>query len=200
MKAGHGPWHASGNVTDEDEKAELARQGMRAAELIEPGKLGEAVKESVAEGAGTMALRTVAALGRLRGKARSPARARAAAAVDISFRDFDAHDAASFEQRVRQAAAQKAEEEDESRRMDLSVLRRSFPEESRELALLIFNCVDLLEDLSDDAEGDPPSLAELEKKEQLLRRIAALLAPRSAEALTSFVEHVVKISRVYRQG
>lgn len=189
-----------GNVADEDEKAALARQGMRAAELIEPGKIAEAVKESVAEGAGDIALRTVAALGRWRGPERSPARARAAAAVNISFRDFDADDAASFEARVRQAAEDKADDDDEARRMDLSVLRRSFPDESRELALLIFNCVDLLEELSHDAEGAPPSEAELEKKEQLLRRIAGLLSPRAGEALVSFVDHVAKISRVYRQG
>ncbi len=173
---------------------------MRAADLIEPGKIAKSVKESVAGGASSLALHGIAAVGRLRGGKRSPARARAAAAVDINFRDFDAAEAADFERRVRKAAARKAEADDDERRMDLAVLRRSFPEESRELALLIFNCVDLLEELSQDAEGQPPSAEELKAKEQLLRRIAELLAPRAGDALTSFVDHVAKISRVYREG
>ena len=187
-------------VADDKKKAELARQGMRAAELIEPGKIANSVKESVADGASSLALRGIAAVGRLRGGDRSPARARAAAAVDINFRDFDAAEAADFEARVRKAAAGKAEADNDERRMDLAVLRRSFPEESRELALLIFNCVDLLEELSQDAEGEPPSAEELKNKEQLLRRIAELLAPRAGDALTSFVDHVTKISHVYREG
>jgi hypothetical protein len=159
------------------------------------------VKGSVASAAGNAALKGLAAIGRLRSDERSPARARAVAAVDLdpSFAAFDADDAASFEARVRKAAARKAEAEQPERRMDLAELRRSFPEPARELALLVFNCVDLLEDLSDDAEGNPASAAELERKERLLLRIAELIAPRSAEALSSFVEHVVNISRQYRK-
>jgi len=187
---------------DDDEKADLARQGMKAADLVEPGKIAEKVKGSVANAAGNAALRGLAAIGRLRGPERSPARARAVTAVDFdrALAAFDADDAASFEQRVRQAAARKAEQQDEARRMDLAELRRSFPEPSRELALLVFNCIDLLEDLSDDAEGNPPSPVELERKEKLLTRIAELLAPRAGEALLSFVEHVVEISRSSRKG
>ncbi|MBW2527414.1 MAG: hypothetical protein JRI23_24745 [Deltaproteobacteria bacterium] len=186
---------------DDDTKAALAKQGMRAAELVEPGKIGEKVKDSVADAAGNAALRGLAAIGRLTGKDRSPPRARAAAAVDLNraLDAFDADDAADFEQRVRKAAALKAQEEDESRKMDLDVLRRSFPDASRELALLIFNCADLLEDLSTDAEGQPPSDAELVRKEKLLERVAELLAPRSGEALLSFVHHVVRLSQRYRR-
>ncbi len=200
MNAAPNPWHASIRRDGRQKKAELARQGVRAADLIEPGKIASSVKESMADGASSLALRGIAAVGRLRGGERSPARSRAVAAVDIDFRDFDVAEAADFEARVRKAAARKAEADDAERRMDLAVLRRSFPEESRELALLIFNCVDLLEELSEDAEGHPPSAEELKNKELLLRRIAELLAPRASDALTSFVDHVTKISRVYRES
>jgi len=187
---------------DDEEKAELARQGMRAAELVEPGAIAESVKDSIADAASSAALKGLAAIGRLGAKDRSPARARAVQAVDIgrALDAFDADDAAAFEERVRKAAAHRAENEDEARGMDLAELRRSFPAESRELALLVFNCVDLLEDLSEDAEGTPASPAELEQKERLLLRIAELLAPRAGEALTSFVEHVVAQSRRHRAG
>lgn len=188
---------------DDDDKADLARQGMRAAELVEPGKITEKVRDTVADAAGNAALRGLAAVGRWTGgKERSPARARAVAAVDFDrvFAAFDADDAAHFEQRLRKAAAEKAEQEGGAERLALAELRRSFPEPSRELALLVFNCVDLLEDLSDDAEGQPPSDAELARKEQLLTRIAELLAPRAGEALSSFVEHVVALSRRHRGG
>ncbi|GMV12566.1 MAG: hypothetical protein HS104_41755 [Polyangiaceae bacterium] len=187
---------------DDDEKAELARRGMRAAELVEPGKIAEKVRGSVREAAGNAALEGLAALGRLGGNERSPARARAVAAVDFerAFAAFDADDAAAFEARVRKAAARSAAADEQARQMELAELRRSFPEASRELALLVFNCVDLLEDLSEDAEGRPPPAAELERKERLLQRIAELLAPRAGEALVSFVDHVVEISRRQRSG
>ena len=185
---------------DDDDKAKLAKQGMRAADLVQPGRVEERVKESVADAASSVALRGLAAVGRLTSNDRSPARSRAVAVVDLapSFAAFDADDAASFEQRLRRAVAVKAKRNVQSRRMDLADLRSSFPEASRELALLLFNCVDLLEDLSTDAEGEPASPAELERKEKLLTRIAELLAPRSGEALLSFVAHVVEISRRYR--
>lgn len=186
---------------DDDDKADLARSGLKAVELLEPGKIADKVTGSVKEAAEGAVLRGVAAVGRLTGKERSPARERAVAAVDIgsALADWDRADAAEFEQRVRVAAAKKARE-DEAARLHLAELRRSFPPASRELALLIFNCVDLLEDLSDDAEGEPPSAAELERKEKLLLRVAELLAPRADEALRSFVEHVVSISRAHRRG
>lgn len=184
---------------DDDKKAELARQGLQAAELLEPGAIGAKVKGSVKDAAGEVALAGVAAIGRLTGNRRSPARGRAVDATSLgdALQEWDDADAAEFHQRLQAAAAQKARE-DEAARMNLDVLRRSFPEDSRELALLIFNCVDLLEELSDDAEGEAPPPSELEKKERLLRRFAELLAPNAGAALESFVEHVVAISRSSR--
>ncbi|MCA9606710.1 MAG: hypothetical protein KC619_13990 [Myxococcales bacterium] len=190
----------------DDERERLARRGLEAAELLEPGKLKERVKGSVGEAAGHVALKGIAAVGRLTGRSpkRSPARARAAAEVDISaaIAGFDADDLREFEERLAEAAAKAAEkkaaEEDDGRRQDLAELRRSFPPASTELALLIFNCVDLLEELSNDAEGSPPIASELARKEDLLLRITDLLAPRAEEALRSFVEHVVATSRRYR--
>jgi hypothetical protein len=184
---------------DDDDKANLARQGMKAAELLEPGKIGEKVKGSVTEAAEDVALRGIAAIGRLTGKDRSLARARAVSAVDLgdALASWDAADAAEFEQRVHAALADKAQRDD-VRARQLSELRRSFPEPAHELALLVFNCVDLLEDLSEDAEGTPPAAAELEKKERLLSRLGELLAPNAGPALESFVAHVVSISRRHR--
>ena len=46
------------------EKARLARQGMRAAELMEPGKLKQEIREGVAGAVGGVALRGIAAVGR----------------------------------------------------------------------------------------------------------------------------------------
>lgn len=194
---------------NDDDKADLARQGVRAAELLEPGKIRERVTDAVTDAAEDAALRGLAAVGRLTGKDRSPARSRAVAAVDLNdaLAEWDVADVADFERRVHRAAARKAREAqeviearpaEERRRLDLAEIRRSFPEPSRELALLVFNCVDLLEDLSADAEGQPPSAEQLERKEQLLTRLAELLAPDAGEALRSFVAHVVSLSRQAR--
>lgn len=181
---------------DDDEKGKLAREALGAAELLEPGKIGEKVRGAVKGAAAETALAGIAAIGSLTGKARSPARQRALAAVDIgsALAEWDRADGADFERRLREAAERK-ERDDEAARMHLAELRRSFPAGSRELALLVFNCADLLEDLSDDAEGVPEPAADLARKEALLLRIAELLAPRAGEALVSFVEHVVAVSR-----
>jgi hypothetical protein len=185
---------------DDDEKARLAGQGMRAADLLEPGELRGELQGSVKRAAARAALSGLAAVGRLRGPERSPPRARAAAAVDVdvSFRDFDAHDAEAFARRLRHAVEAQAEGGPAPRPLELAALRRSFPPEARELALLIFNCVDLLEDLSEDAEGNPAEALELARKEQLLLRIGSLLAPGAGAALQSFVAHVVELSRRHR--
>lgn len=182
---------------DDDEKAELARQGMRAVDLAEPGALGAEIRQRVRGAAADAALGGLARLGRLRGTPRSPGRARAAEAVDLapSFADFDRDDAASFEQRLHQAAAEKASRDETARETELAAMRRSFPEPARELALLVFNCVDLIEDLADDAEGQPPPAAEHERKERLLRRIAELVAPSAGAQLLAFVDHVIELSR-----
>lgn len=79
---------------------------------------------------------------------------------------------------------------------ELARLRRSFPAEARELAILIFACSDLLEDLAE--RDQPPAAEELARKEQLIARIGALLAPRAGETLTHFVAHVVDLSRRHR--
>ena len=195
---------------DDDDKADLARRGLGAAELLEPGKAREKVRDAVSEAVGDAALKGVAAIGRLTGKERSPARSRAVQAVDLgdALSEWDAADAADFEKRVHAAAERKAheaatssfEDDDQAAAMRLAELRRTFPEASRELALLVFNCVDLLEDLSADAEGEPPSAEQLERKEQLLTRLAAMLAPDAGDALESFVAHVVELSRRHRGG
>ena len=77
----------------------------------------------------------------------------------------------------------------------LEALRRSFPEDARKFAMLIFNCVDLLEELADDVEGNPPDVPDLERKERMLTRISELLQPQAGPALTSFVAHIVELSR-----
>lgn len=190
---------------DEQEKARLARQGLEAAELLEPGAVKERIKTRVSDAASDAALEGLAAIGRFAGgreRDRSPARARAASAVDVNraLEAMDAEEMRGFEERLRDATRRKAEEDAKAhgRAMDLDVMRRSFPEPARELALLIFNCVDLMEDVSRDAEGRPPTHAELIRKEQLLAKIAVLLKPNAGEALESFVEHVVRLSQVYR--
>ena len=185
---------------DDHDKARLAKQGIAAAELVEPGKIRERIGDTVSDAAEGAALRGLAAIGRLTGK-RSPARAKAASEVDVN-RALDALDAAStdgFEARLAAACARKERSEAVEER-ELANLRKSFPEPARELALLVFNCVDLLEELSEDAEGQPPSPAELVRKEKLLTRIAELIAPRADEAMLSFVSHVVALSRTHREG
>jgi hypothetical protein len=195
---------------DDDEKAALARQGMNVVNLAKPGAIAERVKGSVKDAAGNAALRGIAALGRLAGKTpeRSPARAIAVAAVDVNipFDHWNAGEAADFDQRLAAfarsprlaAEAMPSVETLQEPSAHLSELRRSFPPEAQKLALLIFNCVDLLEELADDVEGSPPSPAELERKEQLLTRIADLIEPKAGEALSSFVAHVVALSREAR--
>ena len=54
---------------DEKEKARLAKQGLAAAELLEPGEIKKRMKDSVSEAAGNAALRGLAAIGRLTGSA-----------------------------------------------------------------------------------------------------------------------------------
>ena len=48
------------------------------------------------------------------------------------------------------------------------------------------------------AGGEPAPAPDLERKEQILLRLAELLAPRADEALRSFAEHVVSVSRARR--
>ena len=188
---------------DDKKKAKLARKGLKAAEMLSPGKLKQKVRDKVAGASKSVAMSGLRALGKVPPQSeRSPARTRAVEAVDLArgldgdadanFEDWDVDDAARFDAQLERAVAQ---HHATAPSRDLASLRRSFPEASRELALLVFNCVDLLEDLSSDAEGAAPTAAELERKEKLLLRVAQLLAPRAKEALSSFVDHVVGISR-----
>lgn len=187
---------------DDDEKAALARQGLKAVELAKPGEISRRVTGSVKDAAGGAVLRGMAALGRLAGGSpdRSPGRAAAVTAVDFNrtYQHWNVDDAAEFDERLRTAAAQQASAVtagDDDGGAHLEELRRSFPAASRQLAMLIFNCVDLLEELADDAEGNPAAAPELERKERLLTRIAELIEPQAGVALTSFVAHVVDLSR-----
>lgn len=202
---------------DDDEKAALARQGMKAVDLAKPGEISRRVKGRVKGAAGNVALRGIAALGRLAGGSapRSPGRAAAVEAVDFNrtVQGWELDDAAAFEAKLREAAAEKpaapvyqdeiaaalAEPDSaDDGAAHLEHLRRSFPEASRQFALLIFNCVDLLEELADDVEGTPAPGPDLERKERLMLRIAKLIEPQAGVALTSFVEHVVEQSRQSR--
>ncbi len=189
---------------DEEDKARLARQALEAADLLKPGEISERVKSSVAEGTRNVALRGMAAIARMTGseQERPASRARAADAVDLTqmVEEMDAEETAAFERRLAAAMSRKREQSAAGHQIGLAELRQSFPEPAKQLALLVFNCVDLLEDLSSDVEGAPPPPEELARKERLMTRISELLAPRASEALLSFVEHVVTMSRRHREG
>lgn len=200
---------------DDDEKAALARQGMKAVEFAKPGEISRRVKGKVKGAAGNAALRGIAAIGRLTGATpeRSPGRATAVAAVDFNntLQHWNQSDADDFDAKLKAAVerpplppidyayahpevVEQAPEEDASE-AHLEALRRSFPEDARKFAMLIFNCVDLLEELADDVEGNPPDVPDLERKEKMLTRIAELLQPQAGPALTAFVAHIVDLSR-----
>lgn len=196
---------------DDDDKAKLARQGLRAAELMEPGKIAEKVKGSVGDAVGGAALKGIAVVGRLTGKGkpeRDAATERELANVDLSatFDDWDEADLDDFDARLRRSRTKRAASAPAAAplhatssavpRPTLSELRRSFPARSRKLALLLFGCVDLLEQV---AEGASDDAAERAKREALLTQIATLLQPSAGEALTSFVSHVVELSREQRE-
>jgi len=111
---------------------------------------------------------------------------------------------ASFDRRLASAAATRAgaDRRREELRRTLGELRSNFPQESRELAVLVFSCMELIEAWNAYAHGGAaPSPAELARKEALLAKVAALLEPRAGEALQSFVTHIVTMSRnARRQG
>lgn len=198
---------------DDDDKADLARRGI---DLIDDvGELSpEALKQRVANAAkGTaqkVALGGVRAISSLVGG--SPKRARigpSAAVVERTLERLEQESVAQFDDELRRAAqraaarkAQEAQRKAEEVDVDaaeaeaFAALRRSFPPESKELAILLFSCVDLLEDVVEI--DDPPNPSELAKREILIARIAELLAPRAAPALESFVAHVVSLSQQRR--
>ena len=188
---------------DEDDKARLARQGLKAADWLETGSVSESIKGSVKEATGNAALKVMAAFGRMRGDdppPRSSAREEAARSVDLDrmIDGFDAQETADFERRLQDAVSRQPSHDEKLAALRLSALRQSFPDASKNLALLIFNCVDLIEALSADAEGNLPSAEERARKEELLRRVAQLVARDAEGALLSFVDHVVALSRASR--
>jgi hypothetical protein len=187
---------------DDDERAEIARRGLsliERAEQASPEALREKLTDAAKSAAHDAALGGVRAISGLVGG--SPKRARigpSAEAVEQTLARMEAESTAQFDRDLREAAARAAPSIDEREADALAVLRRSFPAESRELAVLLFACVDLLEDVAEI--DDPPTREALARKEQLIARIGALLAPRAEPALRSFVEHVVSLSGQRRQS
>lgn len=112
---------------------------------------------------------------------------------------LDEHGKDSFDRRLAAAStpvAAPALPQRESNRVTIDDLRSSFPEESREFAVLIFACMELIDAVCAPSQGgETPSSADLARKEALLAKVAALLEPRAGEALQSFVAHIVATSR-----
>lgn len=188
---------------DEDERAELARRGLaliERAEQASPEALREKLTDAAKEAAHDAVLGGVRAISGLAGSAaRRPRVGPSAEAVERTLARMEAESTAEFDRQLREAAARAAVPEagvDERESKALELLRRSFPAESRELAVLLFACVDLLEDLAEI--DDPPTREALARKEHLIARIGALLAPRAEPALRSFVLHVVSLSQQHR--
>lgn len=171
----------------QDRKSRLAKRGVELVDAAAP----EAIKERLSETARNAA--TGAVLDVIECISGGPesvgpdslAGARAERKVSSALSAMDSAGKESFDRRLAAAAR--------SPRPDL---RKSFPEESKELAVLVFSCVELIELLERHAaQGTRPPAADLERKEKLLTRVAALLAPHAGEALQSFVAHVVAESR-----
>jgi hypothetical protein len=188
---------------DEDEKAEIARRGValiERAEQASPAALTERLGEAAKEAAHDAVLGGVRAITNLAGGgSRRPRVGPSAEAVERTLARMEAESTAQFDAELREAASRAARHQvdiEASEAEALGQLRRSFPAASKELAVLLFACVDVLEDLAEI--DDPPTDAELARKEQLLARIGELLAPRAEPALRSFVSHVVTLSRTHR--
>lgn len=191
------------HAVDEDEKADIARRGLRLIDRVEqvsPTAIGEHIAKRARDAAEEAALGGVRAVSELAGTpSKRPRVGPSAEAVEAMLARMEAESTAEFDAELRRAAQRAAEREvdiEASEAEALSRLRRSFPAESKELAVLLFACVDVLEDLAEI--DDPPAPETLERKERLLARIGELLAPRAEVALRSFVDHVVALSRERR--
>lgn len=190
---------------EKDDRADAARAAidlMNRAETVTPGAIKERIGDAASGAARDAVLGGIRALNDLTGgKSNRPRIGPSEAAVERAHAVLDAQSVAEFDERLRGAAARArpaAPDIDALEEEAFARLRRSFPPESRELATLLFACVDLLEDL---AEIDTPPTAEaLARKELLIARIGALLAPHADVALSSFVGHVVALSRHRRGG
>lgn len=187
-------------MTD-DKRARLARRGVKMIDDASPERIKERIGESAREVAEDVVLGGVELLGSLSGdrhERRMQEREAARAVfterqIDRALDAMDDQSAESFEKRLVAAAAAKAHKS-AAKHATLASLRRSFPEESREFAVLVFACVDLLVDLSEGTQEKD----DLARREQLLTRVASLLEPHAGEALKSFVGHVVGLSRAAR--
>jgi hypothetical protein len=185
----------------DEKKARLARRGVKLLDDASPDKLKDKLGESAKQAAEDVVLGGIELLGSLTGerhehRMQEREAARAAFAERQVERALDAIDdqsAESFEKRLVAAARAKADRS-ASKHATLATLRKSFPEESREFAVLVFACADLLEDLAEETQAKD----ELARREQLLVRVTSLLAPHAGEALKSFVSHIVALSRSAR--
>jgi hypothetical protein len=181
----------------DDEKARLARKGLDLVDAADPKKIKSRIQESAKDAAAEVVSQGVELFEDLTGndderRPPSPTNVNIAEALGA----MDARTLESFDQRLRAAEADTTQQDRSALRKDLANVRRSFPEESKELAVLVFSCVDLLRDLQASAAGAKELAPEdLVRREALLTRIAALLSPNAGKALTSFVDHVVQLSR-----
>ena len=191
-------------ATDDDDKARLARRGLDLIDSVDPDAIMARTRERASGAARGAVMRGLEAIAGITGGEPglgvrlAPSPAGQPADVSATLQSLDEHRGETFEARLRAATAAAAvrKEQRAELRAQLGEVRRSFPEASKQFAVLIFACVDLLDDLTEHAEGRCElSASEVERREQLLLRVGGLLAPRADEALASFVEHVVQVSR-----
>jgi len=181
----------------DDEKVRLARKGLDLIDAADPKKIKSRIRESAKDAAAEVVLQGVELFQDLTGDDDERVRTtRSEADIQGALGALDARSLESFDERLRAAEADTTQQDRSALRKELANVRRSFPEESKELAVLVFSCVDLLRDLQASAAGVKVLASEdLVRREALLARIATLLAPNAGEALTSFVDHVVQLSR-----
>lgn len=181
----------------DDEKARLARKGLDLIDAADPKKIKSRIQESTKDAAAEVVSQGVEIFEDFTGdgndrSSHTPTNVNITEALAA----LDTRTLESFDERLRAAEADTTQQDRSALRKDLANVRRSFPEESKELAVLVFSCVDLLRDLQASAAGAKALAPEdLARREALLARIAALLSPNAGKALTSFVDHVVQLSR-----
>lgn len=184
----------------DDDKVRLARKGLDLIDAANPKNIRKNLGESAREAASDAVLEGVRTVARWTGD--EPAATGPREEADLSGAMASMQDSSfeSFDARLRAAQADPKTQARAALRKDLRDVRRSFPEPSKELAVLVFACVDLLADLQ-EANAGTKSLSpdDLKRREQLLGRITRLLATNAGDALTSFVDHVVDLSRRSRE-
>lgn len=187
-----------------EKKSRLARRGVELIDAASPDKIQEKVRETVSDAATSAVLDAVRSFSGEQDERRPGPLDEVIAERKLSgaIAAMDALGEESFDRRLAAAAAAgaTADRRRETLRRTLGDLRTTFPEESREFAVLIFSCMELIEAWNAPPEGGAaPSAAELTRKEALLTKVAALLEPRAGEALQSFVTHIVTTSRKARE-